>query len=379
MQPNPTTIRAAVLTVAIGLASCHRTEPTDIRLQDAFDGAFLIGTALNADQILGLDTAGVRLITTHFNAITPENVFKWEQIQPEPGVFVFDLQDRFVAFGEANNQYMVGHTLVWHNQTPRWVFEDGKGNLLSRDALLDRMRTHIHTVVGRYKGRIHAWDVVNEAINDDGSWRESLWYRIIGPDFVVKAFQFAREADPDAKLYYNDYSLENPAKRDGAIRLVRYLQNNDAPIDGVGTQGHFSLDWPGLDELDNTITAFSKLGIDVMVTELDLDVLPSAFDYPSAEITLRAELRDSLNPWPNGLPDSLDAAHAARYADLFRVFLKHKDAISRVTFWGVTDADSWKNNWPVPGRTNYCLIFDRNAKPKRAFHAIVETAREARK
>jgi endo-1,4-beta-xylanase len=217
---------------------------------------------------------------------------------------------------------------------------------------------------------------VNEAILDDGSMRESYWYEIIGKDFLVKAFEYAREADPDAELYYNDYSLENPSKRQGAVELVQYLQENDAPITGIGTQGHFMLNSPSLENIEQTIVAFADLGIDVMITELDIDVLPAAFDYMGADVNRSAELRDELNPYSEGLPDSVEQELTDRYRDIFEIYLEHSDDITRVTFWGVQDGGSWKNNWPVRGRTNYPLIFNRDWEPKPAFHAIVELAQE---
>lgn len=331
---------------------------------------------MNLDQINGVDTRGIALIKAHFNAITPENVTKWELIQPEEGRFDFEPVDKFVAFGLEHSMHMIGHTLVWHSQTPRWVFEGENGAPATRELLLERMRTHIHTVVGRYKGKIHTWDVVNEALNEDGSYRQSEWYTIIGQDYLLKAFTYAHEADPDAKLIYNDYSLENPAKRAGAIRLVRYLQENGVPIHAIGTQGHFDLEFPSRQLLEDTLVEFSALGIEVMVTELDLDVLPSPFAQQSADVNLRADASERMNPYVAGLPDSVQQAHALRYRELFEVFMAHQSSISRVSFWGVTDADSWKNNWPIPGRTNYTLIFDRDGQPKPAFHQIMEVAKQ---
>ena len=345
-------------------------------LKEVFEDAFLIGAALNPSQFYEKDTLGAALIRKHFNTITPENVVKWGLIHPEPGRYDFEAADRFVAFGEENSMFIVGHTLVWHNQTPRWVFEDDEGNTLSREALLERMRDHIHTVVGRYRDRIDGWDVVNEALNEDGTLRASPWLKIIGEDYVTKAFQFAHEADPEAELYYNDYALENARKRDGAITLIQRLQAQGIPVAGVGLQGHNSMDWPTLGQQDSAIVAFAKLGVDVMITELDVDVLPSASGHQGADVRGDAELRDALNPYPDALPDSVQQALAQRYADLFGVYLKHRDAITRVTFWGVRDGDSWLNNWPVRGRTSYPLLFDREGKPKPAFHAVVRTARK---
>lgn len=366
------------LLLATLMISCAESdtenESATSTLKGAYDGAFLMGTALNRSQIFGNDVNGVEITKSHFNAITAENVMKWENIHPEPGEYDFEAADRFVEFGEENNMFMVGHTLVWHSQVPDWVFEDDEGNELGREALLERMKDHIDTVAGRYAGRIDAWDVVNEALNDDGSYRESRWYDIIGQDYLVKAFEYAREAAPDAELYYNDYSLEVPSKRDGAVRLVEYLQENNAPITGIGTQGHFSLNWPAMSEVEQTITDFADLGIDVMVTELEVDVLPSANNYRGADISASAELREELNPFTDELPDSVHQQLSDRYAELFELYLEHSDDITRVTFWGVTDGDSWKNNFPVRGRTNYPLLFDRQWETKPAFDAVIDVA-----
>lgn len=349
----------------------EQNEP-EITLKEAFSDAFLMGTALNGRQIFGMDASGQELALREFNAVTAENVMKWEVIHPEPGVYNFEAADAMIDLAEENEMFIVGHTLVWHSQVPDWVFYDEEGERLTRDALLERMKDHIDTVVGRYKGRVQGWDVVNEAILDDGSMRETMWYEIIGEDYIVKAFEYTHEADPDAELYYNDYSLEIPAKRDGTVRLIEYLQENGAPITGVGTQGHFSLDFPTLDNIEKTIVDFAALGVDVMVTELEIDVLPPAFEYSGADVDMTAELRDELNPYADGLPDAVQNQLTDRYRDIFEMYLKHQDKLTRVTFWGVTDGDSWKNNWPVPGRTNYPLLFDRNGEPKPAYHAIVD-------
>jgi endo-1,4-beta-xylanase len=238
------------------------------------------------------------------------------------------------------------------------------------------MQDHIKTVVGRYKGRIKGWDVVNEALNEDGTLRQSLWYKIIGPDYLVQAFKAAHKADPKAELYYNDYSLENETKRNGAVELVKKLKAAGCHITGIGTQEHDNLQWPTTDQVDATITAFAALGIKVMVTELDIDVLPPAVRNGSAEISATAAAQPQLNPYADGLPQEVQQQLADRYASLFATFLKHKDAITRVTFWNVTDGDSWKNDWPVRGRKNYPLLFDREGKPKPAFDAVIKVAQQ---
>lgn len=367
---------AAGLTAGCSHSEDHTVAPSPA-LKNVFADAFLVGAALNPSQFYERDEDEVKLIKTHFNTITPENVMKWERIHPEPGTYRFERADRFVNFGEANDMFIVGHTLVWHNQTPDWVFEDDAGDPVGRDTLLHRMRNHIHTVVGRYAGRVDGWDVVNEALNEDGTLRETRWLEIIGEDYLAKAFQYAREADPDAALYYNDYSLEHPPKRDGAVRLVQSLLDQAIDVAGIGTQSHHTLDTPTLDQQAAAIEAFANLGVDVMVTELDVAVLPRPAEQGGADITQRAERRDEMNPYPDAFPDSMQQALADRYADLFEVFLDHRDAITRVTFWGVTDADSWLNNWPIRGRTSYPLLFDRQNNPKPAFDAVISTAQQA--
>lgn len=342
-------------------------------LKDVFQGAFLIGAAVNVAQFTEQDARGAALVKTQFNSITPENALKWENIHPHPGVYAFDLPDRYVAFGENNHMYVVGHCLVWHNQVPDWVFRDEQGKLVTREVLLNRMHDHIQSVVGRYKGRIKSWDVVNEALNDDGTLRQSLWLKIIGEDYISEAFQYAHEADPNAELTYNDYALENEPKRNGAMALIRNLQQHAIPVASVGLQGHNSLTWPSVEQEDATISAFAKLGVRVIISELDIDVLPRASGEETADLNVNLRQDPKLNPYVNGLPDSVQKALAKRYAELFRVYLNYRHAVSRVTFWGVTDGDSWRNNWPVKGRTSYPLLFDRNGQPKPAFHAVIRT------
>ncbi|MEX0719099.1 MAG: endo-1,4-beta-xylanase [Balneolaceae bacterium] len=356
-------------------------------LHKAYEDAFLIGTALNRAQIFADDSAateqvlradrrgyfyrqqiitdpkGLELARTHFNSVTPENVMKWEEIHPKPDVYDFEAADRFVDFAEAHEMFIVAHTLVWHNQTPDWVFEDEDGNDLSREALLERMRDHIHTIVGRYKGRIHAWDVVNEALNEDGSMRESRWQQIIGDDYIQKAFEFAHEADPDAGLYYNDYAMESPSKRAGAIRLVEELLDKGVPVSGIGSQSHFGLHSPEIEQVEKSINDLASLGIDVMITELDINVLPSA--------RKNGELNSESNIYPEELPGEVQEELTRRYQDLFRIYLDHKDVINRVTMWGVADGGSWLNYLPME-RVNYPLLFDRENKAKPALKALID-------
>ncbi len=363
------------------VTGCRQADRTasvlDARLlKDAYAEYFLVGGAVNAWTVRGEDTTAARVAAEQFNTITPENALKWERVHPEPGRYDFEAPDQFVAFGERNGMVLVGHTLVWHNQTPRWVFEDATGTPVTRDTLLQRMREHIQAVVGRYRGRIRGWDVVNEALDEDGGLRRSPWLEIIGPEYIAEAFRLAHDADPDAELYYNDYSLQNPAKREGALRLIADLQAAGVPVTGVGLQDHIHLDTPSVEQMDTTIAAFAGLGVRVHVTELDVDILPWPTPDQGAEITRRGEMAAGLDPYADGLPDSVQQALAQRYHDVFAVYLKHRDNVDRVTFWGVTDAGSWKNNWPIRGRTNYPLLFDRQGQPKPAFDPVMRAARE---
>jgi len=348
-------------------------------LKDAYRNLFHVGVAINEAQITGSDARGAAIAASQFDSISPENCLKWERVHPKPNTYSFELADKYVEFGEKNHMFIVGHNLVWHSQVPDWVFEDEKGKPLTRDALLKRMHDHIFTVVGRYKGRIQSWDVVNEALNEDGTLRQSKWSKIIGDDFIEKAFQYAHEADPQAQLTYNDYSLENEAKRNGAIALIKRLKAQGIPIASVGIQGHDSLAWPSIEDEDATISAFARLGVKVVISELDIDVLPRDPKMFSAEVSLKMRQDPKMNPYANGLPPAVEQQLAKRYADLFAVFLKHRDTVTRVTFWGVTDKDSWLNDWPVKGRTSYSLLFDRNDQPKPAFQAVIGVAAGTRK
>jgi endo-1,4-beta-xylanase len=340
-------------------------------LKDAFIDHFTVGGALNLNHFSGRDFRGESLVKAHFNTISPENILKWQSLQPEEGNFTFAGADKYVAFGEKNKMFIVGHTLVWHNQTPKWVFEGPDGNPVSKPLLIERLRKHIHTLVGRYKGKIGAWDVVNEALNDDGTLRESPWLKIIGKEYISLAFKFAHEADPSADLYYNDYSLENEPKRKGAIELIRWLQSENVPIHGIGTQSHHGLEFPSIADQEQTIVDFGKLGLKIAISELDVDVLPRPAGHSGGIDSVA--YRSELDPFKMGPTTEMQQRLADRYAAIFRVFVKHRKLIDRVTFWCVTDADSWLNNWPVRGRTNHPLLWDRSGEPKPAFFSVLGT------
>ncbi len=364
------------------LAACTRTKQvheTWAPLKEAYRDAFMIGTAVNPLITYGRDSATREIVLRQFNSITAENAMKAGPINPRPGEYNFGPADEFVQFGEEHDMFIVGHTLVWHNQTPDWFFRDEQGNPNTKEAQVERMRKHIEKVAGRYAGRVDAWDVVNEVIDNDGTYRPTSWVQAIGSgDELVKlAFRFAGEYAPATELYYNDFNAWRPAKRDGIARLVRMLQQEGLRIDGVGMQGHWGLDYPKNEYIEAAIDTFASLGVKVMITELDVDVLPltkegqiigHVMSDPQFQLE---EFKDFLDPYRDGLPEEVRQELADRYAELFGIFYRKRDKIDRVTLWGVYDGMSWKNGYPVPGRTNYPLLFDRDRKPKPAMEAVL--------
>lgn len=350
-----------LLATAAMLTAC--TEKHATTLKEAFQHDFYIGTAMNVPQIFEIDKAESDLVATHFSAIVAENCMKSEEIHPEKDRYFFDEADAFVAFGEKHGMFITGHTLVWHSQLAPWFPYDEAGNKVSREEMIARLKEHISTVVGRYKGRIKGWDVVNEAILDDGSLRMTPFLEIIGEEYLELAFRFAHEADPEAELYYNDYSMSSPAKRERVVQLVRDLKAKGLRIDGVGMQGHMGMDYPDVAEFEKSIEAYAAEGVKVMITEWDISALPTI--RQGAEISDTVSYMQAMNPYAEGMPAEAEEAWNERVRTFMDLFLKHSDKISRVTAWGVTDRTSWLNNWPMPGRTNYPLLFDRenNLKP----------------
>ncbi|GBF20455.1 MULTISPECIES: endo-1,4-beta-xylanase [Arenibacter] len=337
-----------------------------ISLKSAFQHQFLIGAAINENQILGRDSLAQKLIRGEFNSISPENCMKWKFLHPKKNTFFFETSDKFVAYGIDNDMFIIGHTLVWHSQLAPWA-----AMVDNKEELSNNLKNHITTIVGRYKSRINGWDVVNEALNEDGTLRESVFLKVLGDGYLSDSFKWAKEADPSAELYYNDYNLCNKEKRDGVIKLVKNLQENGAEIDGIGMQGHWNLEGPSLEDIEASILAYYNLGLKVMITELDITVLPNPNDLEGAEVNQHFENSAFMNPYPAKLPDSISIKLAKRYQDIFKLFKKHSEKISRVTFWGVNDNQSWLNNWPVKGRKNYPLLFDRDYQPKVAYDSVI--------
>ena len=396
MKSSLRTISLVAKLLAITVTAQSADKPA--ALKDVFKDHFLVGTAINRSHATGtgggrrgqeLVDKDIALTKQQFNQITAENDMKWQLIHPREGADGYDFgpADALVEFGEKNGMYLVGHTLVWHSQTPNWVFAGtnpppesadagtGRGSFgrgytgprASREQLLERMRDHIHTIVGRYKGKVKSWDVVNEALADGGPenmLRNSLWLQVIGPDFIAKAFQYAHEADPDAILRYNDYGLENPVKIQKLVTLIKSLQEQNVPIHAIGTQAHLNISTAGFEQMDRALTEIAKLGLPIHVTELDVNSAQGGQRGTGADIAANAATTQG------GLVAEADGRLARAYEGIFRAFMKHRDTVKVVTFWGVNDAVSWR-------RAGNPLLFDGNNQPKPAFDAVVRVATEA--
>ncbi|RYY58624.1 MAG: endo-1,4-beta-xylanase [Chitinophagaceae bacterium] len=348
-------------------------------LKNVYKDAFLMGAAVTPDITSGKDDSSRSIVLRHFNSITAENVMKAALVNPEPGVFNFGPADDFVEFGRQHKMFVIGHTLVWHNQVPAWFFTNAAGKPNSKAEQLERLRSHIETMAGRYKGRVQAWDVVNEAIGEDGEYRKTNWISAIGNgDTLVKyAFRYAAMYAPDAELYYNDFNAWRPAKAAGIVRMVRMLKAAGVRIDGIGMQSHWGLNYPKMEYIEAAIDSFAACGVNVMITEMDIDVLPVTKEGQiigqgmlDKQFQLE-EFRLFLDPYREGLPASVQQQLTDRYAELLGLFYRKRDKISRVTFWGVHDGMNWKNDYPFANRINYPLLWDRSRKPKPALEAIL--------
>jgi endo-1,4-beta-xylanase len=333
-------------------------------LKDVFKNDFLIGTAINAGQIQERDAKANEVIKKHFNQLTPENIMKCEVIHPAWDKYDFALSDQLVEYGKKNNIEIVGHTLVWHSQLSPFARQ-----LRNVDSFKMFFDNHITTVAARYDGKVKGWDVVNEALNEDGTMRKSVFLERLGPDFVTEAFRLAQKASPKSELYYNDYNNEQPKKRAGCIELVKKIQAAGVRIDGVGIQGHWHVGRVPFKEIEESIQQYAALGMKVMFTELDIEVLPRNFQ--GADVGQRMTADSTTNPYKDGIPDAVLQQQAKDYEGLFNLFLKYRGTVTRVTLWGVSDGQSWLNGWPIRGRTNYPLLFDREYKPKPAFYSII--------
>ena len=360
-----------VLAAAASVSALFAADTPKTNLGKLYEKDFLIGVALPQQVTSQQDKTRADLAASQFNCLTPENCMKWDATEPQEGKFNFGPGDDLVKYAQKNKIKVHGHTLIWHSQTPRWVFEGENGQPATRELVLKRMKNHIEGVMKHYKGKVDAWDVVNEAFNEDGTLRNSQWKRIVGDDFIEKAFEFTRAADPSAKLVYNDYNADTPAKRDGIAKLAKELKKKGL-IDAVGMQGHYLIDYPSSKQIEEAIKKYADAGVMVMVTEMDIDVLPRSNGPVSADISATQEYQEKNNPYTKGLPDDISKKLAERYVDIFKVFLKHSKSMYSVTVWGLDDGTSWLNGFPVRGRTNHPLLFDRQLKAKPCYDALVK-------
>jgi len=339
-------------------------------LAEATKGKFLFGVAVNMQQVNGVNPKESELIAKAFNTIVAENCMKPQPIHPEENKFVWTDADKVVAFGEKNKQVVTGHCLIWHSQIGRWFFVDASGKDVTPEVLKERMRQHIMTVVGHYKGRVKGWDVVNEAFEDNGTYRNSKFYQILGKDFIKFAFQFAHEADPKAELYYNDYNVETPAKCDAIVVLVKELRAAGCRIDAVGSQAHMNMNSPTLDATETSFKKLKAAGVKILITEWDISILPSP--YSGANISTKFTYSKEMDPYREAVPDSAQQEWNKRVLDMFELFLKYNDVVDRVTVWGLNDALTWLNNFPIRGRKDYPVLFDRNNQPKSVVDEMIK-------
>jgi endo-1,4-beta-xylanase len=347
-------------------------------------GSIYHGSVLGNDELNLNQDQEHKIISKEFNTITAENCMKPLFLLDQNGNYNFKESDKFVDYALENNLTIVGHTLVWKNSAPEWFFKDEKGNTISREILILRLKDYIKTVVSRYKGKISYWDVVNEAVDvfkseDNKSYaalKPSPWYDIIGEDYIKIAFEAAHDADPDCKLIYNDYNMYQSEKTDFIIDMVNNLKSEGVPIHAIGSQGHMFLNHPSLDKVEYWLRKISDANIPLHITELDVSVLPNAWKHRGASVEDRFDLAQKYNPYPNHITSSKLKQQAKRYKSLFKLFLKYSHTIERVTFWGVWDGNSWRNYLPMKGRTDYPLLFDRKFKPKPAYFTLKDLVRK---
>ena len=349
-------------------------------LKDAYKDAFKIGVAIGRMQTSGRIPQATNLVLQHFNSISPENDMKPEIIHPDPDTWNFGPADEYCQFGKEHGMHIHAHTLVWHNQTPDFFWNNPDGTTKTPAELEETMRSYIETVCKHFNGKVDSWDVLNEVIGEYGEYRDKGWIHAFGDGETVAklAFKYAdMYCDPDIELIYNDFNAWRPAKVDGICKMVEMLRANGIRIDGIGIQGHWGLNYPKNEYIEQAIERYSALGLKVIISELDVDVLPVTKEAQvfgqslSDPMYQLEEFMEFLNPYRNGLPDEVEDQQAKRYEELFQIFYKYRNVIDRVTVWGLQDANSWKNGYPVARRTNYPLLFKRDYSPHKALDAVL--------
>lgn len=320
-------------------------------------------------------TADWPAIVNNFNWVVAENCMKCEVIHPQEGVYDFTLADQFVDKAKAAGLKVQGHCLIWHSQCAPWFHFDEQGNLVSPEVLKKRMREHIYTIVSHFKGRVDAWDVVNEAFEDDGSPRQSLFYKILGTDYIPLAFQYAHEADPSIQLFYNDFSMNKATKVEGVAAFFRPLIQQGLPITAIGMQGHMILednvDNKVIKQYDHSIQTIAALGVPTFFSELDLSVLPNPYGFSGANISDAFTYRPEMDPYKEGLTKEQEAKIEQFWVDFYKMLIPHHKDILRVNFWCLNDGNSWRNDFPIKGRTDYATLFDRQNQIKPFVQALI--------
>ncbi len=349
---------SAVALCLAGIAWRPARIDTDKGLKDYYKKYFPIGVAVTPRELKSDES---KLIVKEFNSITAENAMKMAPLHPEENRYYWNDADSIMAFAQRNHIKVRGHNLCWHAQAPAWMFKDSAGNDVSKEVLLKRLKDHITTVASRYKGKIYAWDVVNEAIADDTTFlRKSKWSQITGQDFIAKAFEYAHAADPKAALFYNDYNTEQPAKREKIYKLLKGLLAAGVPINGVGLQAHWSVNNPSREELEKSIQMFSSLGLQIQFTELDISVYAGRQGGQLIN-GQQQQAKQEFTP-------EMEQQQLEKYKMVFEVFRKYRKNITGVTFWNVSDRYTWLNG---RGRKNYPLLFNAELQPKKAYWEVV--------
>ena len=324
-------------------------------------------------QVSSDQTRNWDIITRNFNWVVAENCMKCEVIHPKEGIYDFTLADQFVDKAKAAGLKVLGHCLIWHSQCAPWFHYDDKGNLVSADVLKKRMREHIFTIVNHFKGRVDAWDVVNEAFEDDGTPRKSLFYQILGSDYIPLAFQYAHEADPTAELYYNDFSMNKAKKVEGVTNFFRPLVRVGVPVTAIGMQGHLILeDNNYVQEYEHSIETIKSVGVPTFFSELDISVLPNPYGFSGANVSDRFAYRPEMDPYKDGISKEMEQQVEDFWVSFYQMLLRHHKDILRVNFWCLNDANSWRNDFPIKGRTDYATLFDRNNQPKPFVQKLIE-------
>ncbi len=362
-------IRHTIIALSLALTASASAQ---LSLKETMGKHMLIGVAVNQWQAAGEQPKATDIIRQHFNQAVAENVMKGEVVSPAEGRYDFTLADEFMDYCDSLGLTVTGHCLVWHSQPPKWIFTDKEGKEVSREVLIRRMVNHINTVMGRYKGRIKGWDVVNEMVEDDGSMRKTPYYRIIGPDYIEIALKAAHAADPDAELYLNDFSMAKPGKRATYVKMINDLRAKGCRIDAIGMQSHNGMDYPNTKDYEASIEAFAATGVKVMITELDFNCLPNPTEFSGAEIGQNFDYEKKYNPYADGITEKEAQKIDDRMMEFFNLYSKHRDVISRVTLWGVEDGTSWLNDWPIKGRTNFPLLFTRSGEAKPVVERIAQ-------